>query len=139
VSPAFFDESLSELRLDLTRASGRVQVDAEKTLKKGARLVNRAMRVDATGHKGNYFGRPGTGFETPLAQHVSDEMIAPLEAEIGIEAKGAGKLAHIIAYGSVKNAPAYDPGAGLRRSTPEILEMFGEAGEQAVFGEDGVR
>lgn len=131
------DQELRQLVIDLRKAPGRVQAGATKTLKKGARLVNREMKKDAAGHEGNYFGRPGTEFVTPLPQHVSDEMIAPLVAEIGIEAKGAGKLAHILAYGSANNTPVYDHTAGLRRATPAIVDLFAETSEESVLGKDG--
>lgn len=131
------NHELTELVIDLRRAPARADREAPKTLRKAARLVNKAMRVDAAGHEGNYFGRPGTEYVTPLPQHVSDELLSPYVAEIGIEAKGAGKLAHILAYGSANNAPAFDPTAGLRRSTPAIVDMFAESGEESVLGKDG--
>lgn len=132
----FDDRQLTALELDLSRASLRVQFGATKTLRRASELVDVGMKFDAAGHVGNYFGIPGTEYVTPLPEHVSHEMIDAYTAEIGIESKGAGKLAHIIVFGSVNNAPVYDHTAALRRSTPKILEMFGEMGEQAVLGEN---
>lgn len=123
-----------ELEVDLSQAPRRVQFQAKGAVKAGAKVVNKQMKIDAAGHMGNWFGRPGTSYETPLARHVSWNMIAPLEAEIGIAFKGAGKLAHIIVYGSVNNEPVYDHTAALRRSEPRILELMGNAAEDSVFG-----
>ena len=64
-------------------------------------------------------------------------MIGPLAAEIGIEKKGAGKLAHIIVFGSANNAPVYDHTAALRRSIPAIEKVLADAAEGSVFGTRG--
>lgn len=126
-----------KLEVDLSGTPRRTQRAASGRLAGpvGATLA-RAMRQDARGHKGNWFGRPGTSYDTPLERHVSHEMVGPFEVEAGIEAKGAGKLGHIIAYGSVKNAPAYDPGAGPRRVMPKIVEELADMGEEAMLGDE---
>lgn len=122
------------LELDLSRAPMRVQLGITKNLStKGARTMERAMRNDARGHQGNWFGRPGTSYDTPLERHVSSEMLSPFELETGIEAKGAGNLGHIIAYGSVKNAPAYDPMSGPRKALPLIAEQLGDMAEDEIL------
>ena len=131
------DSELRKLQLDLSGAPLRVQVNASKSVRKGARLVDAQMTVDARGHQGNWFGIPGTGYETPLEKHVSHEMLGPLSAEIGIEAKGAGKLAHIIVFGSVNNGPVYDHTAAMRRSMPAIENILADAAEESVFGRRG--
>ena|SRR5689334_19742208 len=136
VSASWDDSELQTLGVDLTSAPLRVQFNAPKRLREAARVVEREMKVDAEGHIGNYFGKPGTEFVVPLAQHVSSELRSDYEAEIGIESKGAGKLAHIIAYGSVNNAPAYDPGAGPRRAMPRVLDIFADLAEESVLGEE---
>ena len=92
------------------------------------------MVVDATGHMGNWYGIPGTEYATPLEEHVSHELIGSLKAEIGIEYEGAGKIAHIIVYGSEKNDPVYDHTKALTRSTPAILKLFADAAEDSVLG-----
>lgn len=131
----FIDSSeLRNLEVDISGAPWRVQRNASETVRKGARLLDRGMRKDAAGHKGNYFGIPGTEFDTPLEKHVSHEMLSPLEAEIGIEKKGAGKIAHIIVYGSVNNPPVYDHTAVLRRNKDAIEKMFADAAEESVLG-----
>lgn len=130
------DGGLDRLEVDLRNAPGRMQRRGPQTLRKAAALVDREMTIDATGHEGNWFGRPGTSYKTPLERHVSHEMLDPWEAEIGIEYQGAGKLAHIIAKGSVNNAPAYDHLAAMRRSEPRILRMFGDTAEESVLGDE---
>ncbi len=128
---------VKELLVDLSEAPGRMQRKARQGVREGARVINREMRIDATGHKGNWFGKPGTSYVVPLPQHVSNEMIGLLEAEIGIESKGAGKLAHLLAFGSVKNAPAYDYTAGPRRAMPEVERILADQAEESVLGGDG--
>lgn len=128
------DSELKRLEVDISAAPGRMQRNASEATVKGARVVNREMKIDATGHQGNVFGRPGTGFDTPLQKHVSYELLTPLEAEIGIEYQGAGKLGHIIAKGSVNNAPAYDYMAGPRRSLQQVERVYAEAAEESVLG-----
>lgn len=129
---------LKKLELDLRGTPKRAQFGAAKKLAGpvGRRLA-KEMRQDARGHKGNWFGNPGTSYVTPLDNHVSHEMVGPFELEAGIENKGAGKLGHIIAYGSVNNGPAYDPGAGPRRALPWIVESLADTAEDSMLGEDG--
>lgn len=119
-----YGEQVENLYLDLRDARFRIQWGAEKTLRQSAKVVNAAMREDASGHR--YL--PG------LPRAVSDNMIGKYEAEIGLSPGGQGSLAHIIAYGSVNNAPVYDYTAGLRRSEPIIDELFSGMAEDAVLG-----
>lgn len=128
------DTELRRLEIDLRGAPARVRSGASQNIRKAARLVDKGMKVDATGHQGNWFGKPGTSYPTDLERHVSHEMLTPLMAEIGIEAKGSGKLAHIIVFGSVKNPPTYDHTAALRRATPTIARMFEQTAEDSVLG-----
>jgi len=130
----FDTKELKQLTIDLSGAPVRVQTAASKAVRNGAKIVDANMVVDATGHAGNYFGRPGTAFDTGLEDHVSHEMVTPLLAEIGIEYKGAGKLAHIIVYGSSNNAPVYDHGKALWRAIPAIEKLVADAGEGSVLG-----
>lgn len=126
---------LDELVLDLTRAPNRVQRAVPQALeKKIGPALKRQMKIDATGHKGNWFGRPGTSYNTPVERHVSYEMLTNFLLEVGIENKGAGKLAHIIVFGSANNEPVYDHMAALRREMPSILNEFGDLGEDSVLG-----
>lgn len=128
-------DELSRLEVDFREAPGRMQRSANRTLDgKVGPMVAKEMRVDATGHQGNWYGRPGTQYDTPLENHVSHEMLDPWTVEVGIESKGAGKLAHIIVYGSAKNAPVYDHMAGPRRALPRIERLLGDDAEDAVFG-----
>ena len=128
---------LKRLEVDLKGTPRRAQFGAQKRLAGSVgRTLAREMRVDATGHQGNYFGKPGTSYNTPLEKHVSHEMVGPFEVEAGIEAKGAGKLGHIIAYGSVNNGPAYDPMAGPRRALPRIERDLADMAEESMLGDE---
>lgn len=130
-------DDLERLEVDLRGTPKRTQFRAQQELRgRVGRLLAGEMRKDARNHQGNWFGKPGTSFNTGLERHVSHEMVGPYELEAGIEAKGAGRLGHIIAYGSVNNGPAYDPGAGPRRAVPPILEMLGDAGEETMLGDE---
>jgi hypothetical protein len=128
-------DELRVLELDLRKAPGRLQRASRTSLRtRIGPLLADVMRRDATGHQGNYFGKPGTEYDTPLERHVSHEMVAADTVEAGIEMKGAGKLAHIIAKGSVNTAPAYDYRAGPRNAMPRIAQILGDDAENAVLG-----
>lgn len=128
---------LNKLEHDLSGAPWRIQSRSRQRLAGPVgRTLAQEMRVDATGHQGNWFGRPGTSYPTDLERHVSHEMVGMFEVEAGIEDKGSGRLGHIIAYGSVKNAPAYDPGAGPRRAMPRIIKILGDTAEQSILGDE---
>ena len=120
----FDQRELRNLEHDLRGAPGRVQRGSTSVLRRGAALVDVGMQADATGHR----------YLRSLPTHVSHEMLDPFTAEIGIEYKGIGKIAHIIAFGSVNNSPVYDKNAALNRSEPEILKWFAEMGEESVLG-----
>lgn len=124
-----------QLELDLSRAPGRMQRASRQTLKyRAGPILAAAMRRDATGHQGNYFGIAGTEFSTPLEKHVSHEMRDLDTVEAGIENKGAGRLGNIIAKGSANNAPAYDFMSGPRRVLPRIEAILADDVENAVLG-----
>lgn len=129
------DHELEQLELDISGAPGRVQRNSRDATIKGLRRINREMTVDAAGHPGNYFGVPGTEFDTGLEQHVSYQLMTELSGEVGIEAKGSGLLGGIIAKGSVNNAPAYDYMAGPYRALPDVAKGYAEGAERAVLGE----
>lgn len=128
---------VTELMLDLEDAPARVRRNSTEVLKtKVGPLLAREMRQDARGHKGNWFGKPGTSFQTGLERHVSHEMVNADTVEAGIEGKGSGRLGHIIAYGSVNNDAAYDPMAGPRRAMPRIGRMFETVVEESVLEDE---
>lgn len=134
----FDDGELRQLHIDLSEAPNRVQRRAPKVLKDKVRpRLEAEVKIDSAGHMGNWFGDPATEYVTPLPPHVSSEMRGRWEVEAGIENKGAGKLAHIIADGSVHNAPAYDAGASLRRTLPYAMDELAAAGEESIFGTSG--
>lgn len=122
------DHELGQLEIDLTEAPGRMQRASRKTIKRAAEIVDRAMKRDARGHR----------YLPHFPRAITHEVIGSYDAEIGFEPiKGTqGKLAHIILHGSINNAPVYDYTSALRRSTPEILEMYAEAAEGATLGSE---
>lgn len=128
---------VKKLEFDLRGAPSRVQWQSRRLLAGPVgRLVDREMRRDASGHHGNWFGIPGTSYVTPIDKHVSHEMVTPDRLEVGIESKGAGKIAHLLVYGGPKNAPVYDHMAGPRRALPQVESWFADAVETSVLGDD---
>lgn len=127
---ANFDTSeVERLALDLSRAPGRIQRAAPKTLEVGAFKIKKTMASDASGH-GNL---PG------LAATVSYEKEDALGLAyiIGFEARGQGYLDNIAAFGTVNNAPVLDHRRGLRMELPSILRHLAADGESSVLGGDG--
>jgi hypothetical protein len=130
-------KELGLLAVDLRGAPHRMQRAAINALETEiGPMVAREMRRDAKGHQGNWFGRPGTAYNTPLEKHVSFERVGEYEIEVGIENKGAGKLAHIIVFGSVNNDPVYDHMAGPRRALPRVERLAGVKAEDSVLGDE---
>lgn len=123
---------LKNLEIDLRGAPKRIQFAASKTLRRSGLIVKDQMAKDARGHHGSWWGHPFVMRGLPRA--VDSEMIGRLTVEVGFNKVGQGKLANIMVYGSVNNAPVFDHTASLRRSLPVIEEMFGEAGEESVLG-----
>jgi hypothetical protein len=120
------DSELRRLQVDLEEAPARIQLGAHKTLGRAGDLVNRGMKRDARGHR--YLPR--------LPRSVSNEFIDRWTQEIGLSPIPGtqGRLAHIIVYGSINNAPVYDHTAALRRETPTILDMFAAEAEDDTLG-----
>ncbi len=139
---AHFDTTeLKHLEFDLKQAPRRVR--NPEGVRKAARLIEREMRIDATGHHGNWFGKPGTSYVIPTPI-VSHDLTGPLSAEIGIESghkkgtRGAsGGIFHLLAYGGPRNEPAYDPGAGPRRAMGRVLNSSADHAEESVLGRRG--
>lgn len=130
-------DELGRLVVDLQGAPHRMQRAAISALDTQiGPMVAKEMRIDAKGHKGNWFGQPGTSYDTPLERHVSHEMVGTYEVEVGIEKKGAGKLAHIIVFGSINNDPVYDHMAGPRRALPRVERLAGTRAEESVLGDE---
>lgn len=130
------DSEVRELEVDLRAAPQRIQREVPRVLRRlaGPKLAHE-MREDASGHIGNWFGQPGTEYVTPTPP-TSSELVGPFTVEAGVDKRGSGKLMHILAYGSVNNAPAYDPMAGPRRAMPVIEEWLADAAEESVLGND---
>jgi hypothetical protein len=122
------------LLIDLKGAPLRIQLRATKVLDSSRRLVERRMKVEARGHEGNWFGKPNTQYPMHLSRYVSSEFLTRETVEIGFEDRGSGQLVHLLANGSVNNAPVYDPTDVLRRSEPEILRLAAGEAEESVLG-----
>lgn len=120
------DHQLRQLQVDLEEAPGRVQRQAPKALRKGADIVESAMKRDARGHR----------FLPRIPRSVTSSMLDRWTAEIGFgPIPGTqGRLAHIILHGSINNGPIWDYTAGLRRSEPRILELMAGAAEDSTLG-----
>ena len=130
-------KELGLLVVDLRGAPHRMQRAAINSLMTEiGPLVKREMKDDARGHQGNWFGRPGTAYDTPLEKHVNFDRVGRYEIEVGIDNVGAGKLANIIVFGSINNAPVYDHMAGPRRALPRVERMAGNAAEDSVLGDE---
>ncbi len=130
-------DELGRLVVDMRGAPHRMQRNAiDSLMTEIGPLVKREMKVDARGHKGNWFGMPGTSYNTPLEKHVNFEQVGKYEIEVGIDNVGAGKLANIIVFGSVNNDPVYDHMAGPRRALPRVERLAGNAAEDSVLGDE---
>lgn len=124
------DTELRRLEVDLRGAPARVQRRASVEVDKAGDLVQRGMRRQASGHRSLRH----------LPKSITREMLGPYEVEVGYDThvRGAqGRLAHIIVYGSVNNAPQWDHTVPLRNATPRILQRLAEAGEESVLGDEG--
>lgn len=121
-----FDSSeVNTLAADLSRAPGRVQRAAPKTLRKGAFDVKQRLRVDATGH--NYLRG------LPAAANYDE--LTSLSYEIGFDKGGQGALGNVAVFGTSNNAPVMShPETHLRLELPTIMRHLGDDGEDAVFG-----
>lgn len=131
------DSELKRAIIDMSGAPLRLQLGITKVMRtKVGPLLSDEMKVDATGHLGNWFGKPGTSYVTPLPRAITWEMLSDWEVESGFEPRGVGLLAPIIVLGSPRNAPAYDYTAALRRVTPIAADWLADVAEDSVFGEE---
>lgn len=120
---------LDALAKDLGGAERRVSTRVTRELKGRIGMkLKREMRQDASGHRQLRH----------LPNAVSYELIDPWMVECGLSPKKGtqGRLAHIIAYGSINNGPVYDKDAALWRSLPFALRVLGDAAEYSVLGDD---
>lgn len=120
------DHEVVNLYHDLRGAPTRVQFAARRAMPDFSRRIEREMKVDAGGHR----------YLSHLPTAVSWEMLTQFESEIGLGPKRGtqGSLAHIIAHGSINNAPVYDYMAGPRRALPSIEQSCADLAEKSVFG-----
>jgi hypothetical protein len=119
------DSELETLEIDLREAPARMQLGSRKTMKRAAEIVDRGMVKDARGHR--YLPR--------FPRNISHDS-GNFDAEIGFDrSRGLqGALVWIILNGSINNAPVWDYAKVLVRTTPEILELYGSAAEDATLG-----
>lgn len=117
---------VDRLALDLSKAPGRIQRRAPKTLRKGAFDVKQRLRRDASGHA--YL--PG------LAATAAYDEMTPLSYEIGFDKSGQGHLGNVAVYGTPNNAPIMgSPADHLRLEMPTILRYLGDDAEESVLGD----
>ncbi len=124
----WYDAELEALQIDLTGAPRRVQFKAKRTLReKVGPALHREMKRDARGHR----------FLGHLPKSVTWEMLDDWGIEAGLEPKSRtqGRLAHIIVYGSVNNAPVYDHTAALRRVQSRAVAWLADDAEDSVLGD----
>lgn len=125
------DTDLRKLEVDLSGARLRIQFGVTRNIGRGARLVEREMKIDATNAR-----RHSPSRIKHLPKSTSWEMLDAFSAEIGLAPKTRtqGALAHILAYGTSTRPPIYDHTAGLRRATPRIERMLLEDAADDVLG-----
>lgn len=127
----------SEVRnlvVDMSGAPLRIQFGVSKNIGKGARLVEREMKLDARNAR-----RRSPSRIKHLPKAVTWEMLDAFSAEIGLGPRPGtqGSMAHWFAYGTSTRPPIYDHTAGLRRATPRIVEWLGADAEDDVLGGRG--
>lgn len=115
---------MDQVAVDLSRAPGRVQRNSSTVMRRFAARVARGMRADASGHR----------YLPELPSTVSHGQTGPLRHEVGFDKRGQGKLAHIIVFGSVNNAPVFDNAASVRRELPRATDSLADAGEDSILG-----
>ncbi len=122
-----FDTSeINQLAVDFSRAPGRMQRAAPKVMHKTAFDIKTRMRRDATGHR----------YLPKFAREVNYERIDTLglHYEIGFDKAGQGKLANIIVFGSINNAPVYDFYGALYAETRTLASKLADAGHDSALG-----
>lgn len=121
----FDSREVNQLAIDLSKAPGRIQRSAPKTLRKGAFDVKQRLRKDASGH----------GHLPYLQGKVNYDELTPLSYEIGFDKGEQGSLANVAVYGTANNAPVMSsPADHLRLEVPKIMRYLGDDGEDAVLG-----
>lgn len=128
---------LRDLQLDMSKAPVRIR--NPKGVRDGAKVIKTEMKIGSAGHTGSFFTpRKRHKKPTNLPRYVSYEMTGPLSAEIGVESRGAGALAHFIAYGSPKYPIGHwDVGADVRRAEPRVMGALADQAEESVLGKGG--
>lgn len=117
---------LRQLSIDLSKAPGRMQRHAPRTMRKVVRRLRNAMQRDADGHR----------YLPHFAPEVGSSKLDALglHYEVGFNKHEQGRLANIIVFGSVNNAPVYVFHKPLYELAPVFAEQLGGTAEDAVLG-----
>ncbi len=115
------------LTLDLESAPARLRDNADEVFKNEASALNRDMKRDAMGHR----------YLPVFAQHMTAQKVGHLHHIIGFNKVKQAKLANIIVFGSVNNAPVYNFYGPLTRRTPYFVEHLARIAEDSVFSGPG--
>lgn len=121
------------LTLNLERAPERLKGNLDEVFKNEASALQRDMKRDAQNHRYLPDNAKGGGF----ARQMTAQKVGPLEHIIGFNKRGAGKLANIIVFGSVNNAPVYNFYGPLMRRTPFFVEHIARIAEDSIFSGPG--
>lgn len=120
---------VERLAADLSRAPSRIQRRAQHEFAASADRVKFAMKRLASGHR----------YLDELPDAVGSSRLGPLSWEVGFDKVGQGKLANIIVYGSVNNAPVFNHTDALRGELPRLERHLADAGEDSMLGGPGGR
>lgn len=120
---------LRKLELDLNAAPLRLKFQGRKVMERWAEATEREMSEDARGAR-----RSDPTTIPHLPKSSSHTVVNDLTAEVGLGPRRGtqGSLAHIIAYGSVNNAPVYDYFAGPRRAQRRFTTSWLDAMEDSI-------
>lgn len=116
-----------ELARDLENAGDGVDSSMRQIMKRGALQIKKGMRRDFSGHS----------FLPEVPRYINFDGGAfggDIEYEIGVDRRGQGALANILAYGDGTRGPYVDYTAPLHREAPQVERHTADAGEQAPLG-----
>lgn len=125
------DSELRKTVVDLSGAPRRIQFAVTQNIGRGARIVEREMKVDAVNAR-----RHSPSRIKHLPRAVTWEYVDLFSAEIGLGPQSGtqGSLAHILAYGTATKPPIYDHTAGPRRAQPRVERLLVEGADDAILG-----
>jgi hypothetical protein len=123
-------KGLRELILDLEAVPERAEKELPKILSKGALNIKTEWRAawDAIKHPATHIPHlvSGIGYDTDNSPPV-------WSAQIGVaESNSQAPLAHLIEYGSVKNAPHPAGQAALDAEAPRLEQAIADLGKELL-------